>query len=126
MTRSRLSRLAALGTATLSMIIASATPSSADSDKTVYLPGGRGYMKFHDNGDVFEVCDTKADGHGVAGMLWEKNQVTQNAKTVLVLEDGGDSGCAKKGHDIGNVYTYSMNISWNGGGGTYTSGWFNE
>ncbi|MCT9107839.1 hypothetical protein ACFWD7_03975 [Streptomyces mirabilis] len=39
----------------------------ADSDKQINLPSGRGYRHFHDDGDVFSVCDTKADGYGVTG-----------------------------------------------------------
>lgn len=29
-------------------------------DKTISLPGGRGTMTFIEDGDMFQVCDTKA------------------------------------------------------------------
>ncbi|XUL89828.1 hypothetical protein ACQ86D_27050 [Streptomyces galilaeus] len=126
MTRSKLSRLAAIGAATLAVIGGSAAPASANSDKILYLPGGRGYIKYHDDGDVFTVCDTKADGHGVTGTLIAINQVTQNGGTVWTLDDGGDSGCGKKAYDVGNLYTYQMTINWHGNSDWYFSEWFNE
>ncbi|MFG5723428.1 hypothetical protein [Streptomyces murinus] len=123
---SRLSRLAAVGAVTFTAIAASTVPASAHSDKIVYLPNGRGYMKFYDNGDVFEVCDTKADGHGVTGQLWAKNQITQNGSTVFTLKDGGDKGCDKKAYDIGKLHTYSMQVEWDGDRVWHFSEWFNE
>ena len=126
MTRSKLARLAAIGAATLAVIAGSAAPASALSDKTLNLPSGRGYMKFHDDGDVFSVCDTKADGHGVTGRLWEVNSITHNGGTVLILTDGGDSGCGKKGYNVDDLHHYSMDVSWNGDGIWYSSEWFNE
>lgn len=122
----KLARLATVGAVAATMIAVSALPASANSDKIIYLPGGRGYMKFHDDGDVFEVCDTKADGHGVTGTLLRFNPLTADRVTVLVVTDGGDSGCGKKGYDIGNFYSYNMTVSWNGGGDSIWSESFNE
>ncbi|WP_393058966.1 hypothetical protein [Streptomyces sp. LN549] len=92
-----------------------------DSNKTISLPGGQGTMTFIDDGDVFQVCDTKADGHGVAGRLIDN---TYNEK--IYIDDGGDAGCDKKGYDVGQSGSFQMQLSWNGGGGDVKSEWFNE
>ncbi|MER5772071.1 hypothetical protein [Streptomyces sp. NPDC001985] len=91
------------------------------SNKVISLPGGQGKMTFIDNGDMFEVCDTKADGHGVSGRL-----IDNNYNEKLYIEDGGDAGCGKKGYNVGQLGSYQMQLSWNGGGPDVKSEWFNE
>lgn len=118
MARSRLIQLATVGAATFVAIAVSAVPANAYTDKTLYI-GDKGYMHFHDDGDVFTVCDTKADGYGVTGHLNRLDPITLEDKVVLTLSDGGDSGCAKKAYDIGVYYDYRMDVAWHGGGGYY-------
>ncbi|MFC9684726.1 hypothetical protein [Streptomyces sp. NPDC056948] len=95
--------------------------STLDSDKKISLPGGRGTMTFIDDGDMFKVCDTKADGHGVSGRL-----IDNNYNEKLYITDGGDSNCGKKGYDVGQSGSYQMQLSWNGDGYDVKSEWFNE
>ncbi|MGW1491021.1 hypothetical protein [Streptomyces sp. NPDC002402] len=90
------------------------------SNKVISLPDGRGKMTFIDDGDMFEVCDTKADGHGVEGT------VRDNRNTLLTVNDGGDAGCDKAGYNVGNWFSVQMTLTWDGGGGTVYSEWFNE
>ncbi|RZU17091.1 hypothetical protein [Streptomyces sp. BK239] len=125
MFKSTFSRLALAGAGAAAMVVTLAPSAQAVSDKTITLPQGRGYMKFIDDGDVFKVCDTKADGHGVTGTLWVRNigGVTSVATTV---DDGGNSGCDKKGYNVGQLASYRMELCWNGGGGCVFSEWFNE
>ncbi|MCT9142581.1 hypothetical protein [Streptomyces violarus] len=95
--------------------------STLDSDKKISLPGGRGTMTFIDDGDVFKVCDTKADGHGVSGRL-----IDNDYNEKLYITDGGDSNCGKGGYDVGQFGSYQMQLSWNGDGYDVKSEWFNE
>ncbi|MGW1491024.1 hypothetical protein [Streptomyces sp. NPDC002402] len=91
------------------------------SNKTISLPGGRGTMTFIDDGDMFQVCDTKADGHGVSGRL-----IDNSYNEKIYIEDGGDAGCDKKGYDVGQSGSFQMQLSWNGDGYEVKSEWFNE
>ncbi|WP_306337846.1 hypothetical protein [Streptomyces sp. KL118A] len=128
-TRSTFTRIAVIGAAAATLFAVSSGPALAAgvrvSDKTITLPDGRGYMKFHDDGDVFEICDTKADGNGVTGSL-KKQYVAGNISTLWTDGDGGDSGCDKHPYNVGNDGWYQMTLKWNGGGSTVTSEWFNE
>ncbi|WP_221507459.1 hypothetical protein [Streptomyces candidus] len=94
---------------------------SRASNTDIFVKSSRGYMLFHDDGDVFEICDTNADGHGVEGQLVDYFTGT----TYLYLDDGGDKGCDKKGYDIGANY-YVMHFWWSGDGIVRKSGRFNE
>ncbi|MFE7105354.1 hypothetical protein ACFU98_18380 [Streptomyces sp. NPDC057575] len=91
------------------------------SNKTISIPGGRGTMTFIDDGDMFQVCDTKADGHGVSGRL-----IDDSYREKIYITDGGDAGCDKKGYDVGQFGSYQMQLSWDGDGYAVTSEWFNE
>ncbi|MEU1512243.1 hypothetical protein ABZ490_08760 [Streptomyces sp. NPDC005811] len=112
----------------LALVAVSASPASADSDKSIVY-GSRGYMYFTDNGDVFKVCDTKADGYGMDGYLNRRNTITGGGFTELWrITASGNGNCTKKGEDIGNLYQYQMSLWWRGNysdGGT-NSDWFNE
>lgn len=73
MLKSKLSRLALVGAGAAALMVTMAPSAQAVTDKTIKLPHDRGYMKFIDDGDVFKVCDTKADGYGVTGTLFVRN-----------------------------------------------------
>ncbi|WP_393058967.1 hypothetical protein [Streptomyces sp. LN549] len=90
-----------------------------DTDKTISSSHGK--MIYHDDGDMFEVCDTKADGHGVTGYV-----MRYPTDIMLSVDDGGDSGCDKDGVDITNTSDYMMVLEWNGDYSRVASGWFNE
>ncbi|MBL3805964.1 MULTISPECIES: hypothetical protein [Streptomyces] len=81
------------------------------ANKTISIP--EGYLKFIDDGDVFEICDTNADGKGVYGELWYQPYVTPGSfSRIAKFSDGGDAGCDKKGVNIGNAGQYVMTICW--------------
>ncbi|MGW6564486.1 hypothetical protein [Streptomyces sp. NPDC054975] len=115
-----LTRVAVAGAAVAAVVAGTATPALADTNKSIYYPSGRGSMTYIDDGDMFQVCDTKADGHGMVGMVENLNH------TLITITDGGDAGCDKKGYNVGQMESVRMALSWNGGGGTITSGYFNE
>ncbi|MBN0044221.1 hypothetical protein JS756_08885 [Streptomyces actuosus] len=126
MTRTKLTRLGTVAAAATAMMVTAATPAMATSNKTISLGHGRGYMKFIDDGDVFKICDTKKDGHGVTGTLWVRN-LSGLVSVAMRIDDGGDAGCDKKGYNIGNLASYKMEICWNGKGEPCKfSEWFNE
>ncbi|NGO78953.1 hypothetical protein G6045_25325 [Streptomyces sp. YC504] len=121
-----LSRIAVAGAGVATLLVFTASPAMADTDKTI--SNSHGWMKYYDDGDTFQVCDNNADGHGVTGELV---QVYPGGATEirLTLTDGGDSGCsARKGYNVGNGFNeqYEMWLSWNGGGATVKSAPFNE
>ncbi len=112
--------------ASAALVVGLSASAQADSDKQINLPSSRGYMHFHDDGDVFSVCDTKADGYGVTGALWVRNSAGIESR-LWTLDDGGDSGCDKKGENIGQLSVYKMEVWWNGGGAAvWSPDWFNE
>ncbi|MFC4336019.1 hypothetical protein [Salininema proteolyticum] len=125
MRKSWITRLAIAGTAGLALVGMTAAPAMA-GDKTYKTD--RGYFKFIDDGDMFKICDTKKDGHGVKGYLYLKDGMTGKVRKVMTIDDGGDKGCDKKGFNIGNFHQYRMVFIWNGNGGEYqaVSPWFNE
>jgi hypothetical protein len=98
-------------------IAASADDVGVLDNKSVETRGGK--MTFIDDGDVFKICDTNADGKGVYGALfyapyWDPNDHDR----VMTISDGGDAGCDKKGHNIGNSGIFYMKICW----GSYPEG----
>jgi hypothetical protein len=124
--KSMLARIAMVAVGAAAMMVTMPAPAQADTDKTISLPYNRGYFKFIDDGDVFKVCDTKADGYGVRGTLYGMNNFTGVVYVALVVDDGGDSGCDKNGYNIGQLGSYKMELCWNGGGPCVYSEWFNE
>ncbi|MGW6564489.1 hypothetical protein [Streptomyces sp. NPDC054975] len=117
-------RVVVAGAAVAAVFAGTATTAQAaalDENKVIKLPEGRGSMTFIDDGDMFQVCDTKADGHGVVGHL-----VRSGGATVMVVDDGGDAGCDKKGYNVPNSGEYQMQLWWDGGGPAVYSHWFNE
>ncbi|MEV0241845.1 hypothetical protein AB0I06_18210 [Streptomyces sp. NPDC050674] len=121
--RIALARLAVAGSAAVLFTGIAAPAMASDTqvritNKTISNDHGR--MTFYDDGDMFEVCDTKADGQGVEGQLLEGD------KTVLYLTDGGDAGCDKGGYDISWGKSYYMELAWMGGGPSVMSPSFSE
>ncbi|MFE9888475.1 hypothetical protein [Streptomyces scopuliridis] len=109
--------MATVSAATATMVVASAYPVLAVQtndvgtldNKTVSVAGG--HMTFIDDGDVFEICDTWANGTGVYGALFYNSYIgTDGFQRVMTTEDGGDAGCDKKGYNIGNSGEYIMVI----------------
>ncbi|KIX79627.1 MULTISPECIES: hypothetical protein [Streptomyces] len=113
------SRSAGVGVAAAMLTLATAYPAVAVepdeigilANKTLSIPGGT--FKFTDDGDVFEICDTAADGKGVYGELWYRTWVG-NFERIAKFSDGGDAGCDKKGVNIGNGGQYTMTLCWGG------------
>ncbi|WP_369261336.1 hypothetical protein [Streptomyces sp. R35] len=60
---------------------------------------------------MFSVCDTSADGYGVSGSLWGSNSAGITSR-LWTIDDGGDSGCDKKGENIGQLSSYQMEVWW--------------
>ncbi|MFI8326878.1 hypothetical protein [Streptomyces sp. NPDC085529] len=109
-------RMGVAGVSAVVLVGAVASPASA-ADLTMSIPGG--YMKHVDDGDIFRVCDTRGDGHGIYGELWyDSFYTTGGYKLVLKLSDGGDAGCGSAVHDIGNNGHYVMSVC----SGGYPSG----
>ncbi|MGW7609419.1 hypothetical protein ACWGKW_19515 [Streptomyces sp. NPDC054766] len=125
MTKSKFSRMAMIGAATAGLMVALSSPAQATSNKQINLANGRGYMKFIDDGDVFQVCDTRVDDHGVTGILWVRN-ASGLTSVAMTVDDGGDNGCDKKGYNIGQLASYQMEVCWQGGEACKFSEWFNE
>ena len=90
------------------------------TDQHVSFPGGKGTMSYIDDGDQFSVCDTKADAYEMVGMV-----ESYHAGTLLILRDSTDAGCEWGGYDVG-INAVRLALTWEGGGGTIRSGYFNE
>ncbi|KPI25472.1 hypothetical protein OV320_6947 [Actinobacteria bacterium OV320] len=99
--------------AAFSAIVLSIAPAAAITDITISAAQGK--MTFHDDGDVFEVCDTKADGAAVLGRLYYK-PIGGDWYVTDEEEDGGDADCDKMPHDINGVGSYQMKLYWLGTG----------
>ncbi len=121
-----ITRVAVGSAMALAMVGLTAAPAAAASNKT--LDDSHGRFTFIDDGDVFKVCDDKADGHGVTGQLQLRSGVTGRLSTVMTINDGGDDGCDKQGFNIGNWHTYRMVYWWNGdkSGTAQFTDFFNE
>ncbi|MFI1221124.1 MULTISPECIES: hypothetical protein [unclassified Streptomyces] len=80
MTKS-ITRIAVAGAALMTFFAGTVTTAQAaeagplSTDKTISLRDGRGAMTIFDGGDMFQVCDTKADGHGVVGRQFGSYQM---------------------------------------------------
>lgn len=74
----------------------------------------RGCITHIDDGDVFEVCDTRVDNHGVYGALHE--YINGNWVKRDSVEDGGDPTCGKFAFDvtIEDRDAYRLVICWKG------------
>lgn len=122
------SRVAVAGAAVAMVFAGTASQASAAEagvlTTDITISNSHGKMIFHDDGDMFEVCDTNADGYGMEGML-----IGAVGQTLLDVTDGGDAGCDKGGYNVGNCLDtcdVQMRLYWNGGGSPTLSRWFNE
>ncbi|MFI5801307.1 hypothetical protein [Streptomyces sp. NPDC051561] len=122
-----ISRIAVAGAAVITVFAGTVSTAQAaevgtlDTNKYISAPQGRGTMTYIDDGDMFQVCDTKADGYGMTGQV-----ETTKPVTVLTVTDGGDAGCDKGGYNVGQLQSVRMKLTWNGGGGSVVSEFFNE
>ncbi|MFE7108581.1 hypothetical protein ACFU98_05160 [Streptomyces sp. NPDC057575] len=119
-------RIAAAGAAVAAVFAGTVTTAQAadvgvlDTNKTISNSHGR--MTYIDDGDMFEVCDTKADGYGMTGQV----VVATTGNPVLTVTDGGDAGCDKGGYNVGQLFSVYMAVVWNGGGDWVYSEHFTE
>ncbi|MFD7685788.1 hypothetical protein [Streptomyces sp. NPDC059781] len=120
MVKSKLARAALVAGASAALVVGMSPSAQAITDKTLYLPYDRGYMHFHDDGDVFSICDTKADGYGVSGNV--QNATITN---MFTIDDGGDAGCDKKPYNVG-IGSVRMLAWWHGDLIGHYSDWFRE
>ncbi|MFY7069427.1 hypothetical protein ACOQFV_26515 [Nocardiopsis changdeensis] len=102
---------AAVAAAVMSTGLVSAAPASAaTAAANMTISTGSGTMQFIDDGDVFKICDTAPnDGSPVFGAVFYNSYWdTSGHKRVMTILDSSDSGCNKKGYNIGNsgVYTF--------------------
>ena len=81
--------------------------------ENITISDAHGKMTFIDDGDQFQVCDTKADSYGVTGQLIEMSTST---RVRLTVKDNGDAGCDTGGYDVGVWTSYKMGLVWDGGG----------
>ena len=100
-------RFGLMGLTASALMFTPAIPARAYDDIIIEFDGGM--MQFHDPGDVFTVCDTVRDHLGVVGKIYYR-PLFGDWTVSEVLEDGGDPGCAKKGHDVNNVGDYQMRL----------------
>ncbi|MFF4726602.1 hypothetical protein ACFY3M_14850 [Streptomyces mirabilis] len=118
MFKSKFARTAAGAAGAAALVVATASPAFAANMRVETI---RGYMTFTDDGDVFKVCDTLADGKGVYGAVFYNSYFTTSGyERVMTVSDGGDSGCDSKGYNIGNSGTYTFVMCW----GQYPTGPF--
>ncbi|MFF9521363.1 hypothetical protein ACF1DV_05200 [Streptomyces achromogenes] len=115
-----------MAAAAAATVVGFAAGPAAAADQKVSLPYNRGYMYFTDDGDVFKVCDTYADGYGVTGQLRTLNSTGTGIVTVLTIDDGGDAYCDEKSYDIIGAKSYSMWVNWHGNSSWYESVVFSE
>jgi hypothetical protein len=115
--------MAAVAAATVVGFTAGPAAAATGSQK-VSLPYDRGFMMYWDDGDQFEVCDTKADGYGVTGIL--RTAVDGQIQEVFSIDDGGDAGCDWKTYDIVGRQAYDMIVNWHGNNDWYGSVYFSE
>ncbi|MGA5203067.1 hypothetical protein [Streptomyces variegatus] len=99
--------------AALTATVVSTAPAAAHTN--IVISDNTGKMTFIDDGDVFEVCDTNADGAAVLGRLYYK-AIGGDWYVSREEEDGGDAGCDKFGNDINGVGDYQMKLYWLGTG----------
>ncbi|MFI5801309.1 hypothetical protein [Streptomyces sp. NPDC051561] len=122
---SSLTRIAVAGAAVAAIFAGTASAAQAaevgtmDTNKTI--SNGHGKMTYIDNGDMFQVCDTKADGYGMTGQV-----IRPGGNPLLTVTDGGDAGCDKAGYDVGQIWSVQMALVWDGGGDWVYSEHFTE
>lgn len=121
-------RIAVAGAAAATMLALTASPAlAADANRT--LSNSHGKMTYNDSVDVFEICDTNADGYGVSGSLTHRYHTSgvSYVETAFTINDGGDAGCDKIGYDVkGYPHNYVMRFWWDGNDVVQATEWFSE
>ncbi|MCL8011718.1 hypothetical protein [Streptomyces sp. AS02] len=115
MTTSISKRIGVMAVAVTAGVMFSASPAMALEDIEIRDDNRQGLMHFHDNGDVFQVCDTKADGGSVLGKLFYR-PLDGGWYVVDSVTDGGDDNCGKFAYDVNNIVDYQMKLYWLGAG----------
>jgi len=126
MRKTWIGRLIVAGVPALALVGMTAAPASATTNKV--LDDSHGSFTFIDDGDVFKICDTKADAHGVKGQLQLRSGVDGSISTVMTISADGNGNCDSQGFNIGNIHSYRMIYWWKGdeGGTKQFNSWFNE
>ncbi|MEU2716969.1 hypothetical protein [Streptomyces sp. NPDC007205] len=102
----------ALAATTLSM-----APASANTDITIRDRDGLGSMTFHDDGDVFTVCNLQGRGGYIVGKVWYKPAIGGSWGVIASKSDSIGGGCAKiTSVDVEDVGNYQMRMYWDGAG----------
>jgi hypothetical protein len=100
--------------AAIATVFISAAPASATSNIYLYYLGNySGYGEFQSYGDVFTVCDMRADGYGVR-LYWS---VPATGRTGNVTDSNGANGdCITQNVNIGegNQVRYRLCLVNNG------------
>lgn len=78
--------------------------SPAANAANLKVSNGNGYIEHIDSGDRFNVCDTRANGDGVTGIIMF------NGTIVAAEDDGGDAGCDSFTFDIKTGLVYELKI----------------
>lgn len=114
--RSLVKRLGVIAVTATTAVLLPASPALALEDIEIKDVDLRAYMIFHDNGDTFQVCDTRVDGGGVRGKLFYK--AIGGSWYVSDSASDGDGGpaCSKFASDVNNVGDYQMKLYWLGTG----------
>ncbi|MFF7232641.1 hypothetical protein [Streptomyces sioyaensis] len=97
----------------LTAMLISAAPAAAHTN--IKISDITGSMTFIDDGDVFKICDTHADGAAVLGRLYYKS-IGGDWHVSREDADGGDRGCNKFEADVNGVGDYKMKLYWLGTG----------
>ncbi|MEU5163986.1 hypothetical protein AB0G74_30830 [Streptomyces sp. NPDC020875] len=111
-----ISRVAIAGGAAMALALANvSTAHAANLSFSLSHNGNKvGTMAHLDaDPDRIQVCDTRADGHGVTGTL----SILHGAAgwtTIAVVDDGGDAGCDTLQVPISGTAYYAMELCWNG------------
>ncbi|MFJ4946471.1 hypothetical protein ACIP4V_28315 [Streptomyces albidoflavus] len=117
MNKTRIRRFGILTFTAITAMTLSMAPASALTDITIKDSAGRGKMTFHDDGDVFSVCDLKADGGAIVGKVWYKPVIGGEWTSIASEGDSSDAGCDKiTSVDVEIAGNYQMRLYWNGAG----------
>ncbi|MGW2566625.1 hypothetical protein [Streptomyces sp. NPDC001537] len=117
MNKSLFRRVGVLAFTTIAATTLSMAPASAYTDITIRDRDGLGSMTFHDDGDVFTVCNLNGRGGYIIGKIWYKPAIGGSWSATDSKADAFGGGCAKITNvDVDFVGNYQMRLYWNGAG----------
>ncbi|MFI7068525.1 hypothetical protein ACIBL3_46585 [Kribbella sp. NPDC050124] len=95
----------------ITLLAGTATVANAADTVLIYWQSAQmvGSIRHIDDGDNFEVCDLRADGHGVTGLVY----IPGGGGLGGPEDDGGDAGCDTFHYDVQEGVTYVLEIRWN-------------